>query len=261
MQAAISTAVKHSRRAPFTAALALGAALLTLPDRALATPDPCQSAVDALHALETQQRNAESDFQDDPGSHPAHKPLAAQIARVHARFRPLIAAADVQIDQCRFAHGGKPDQTVNYVATVGLSTTNPFAPGPFPGATTIQMKFLKFDHTRLEIAAFGTIRSAPFSTPLGMNATTVTLLSTVATAAQPSTGMVSATVTLHFAQSVAGASPSDLPITLSTEGPGGSRINPATRAMTLTGTGTFAGGFLVGSMGAVTITGTLSALP
>jgi hypothetical protein len=72
---------------------------------------------------------------------------------------------------------------------------------------------------------------------------------------------MSINMTLHFKHSLPVAGDSDLPITVSTDNSGGSRVNAGTRHVTLAGTGTFVGGFLGGSTGTLIIDGSLSALP
>ena len=141
-----------------------------------------------------------------------------------------------------------------------MTTNNANAPGPFVRPMTIGLKFLKYDHAKLEITNFPTITVGPFTTPVGKNTTTVTLNSVQSTSVTPSSGKLSITMTLHFKQTLPDPG-SDLPITVSTDNSGGSRINAGTRQMKLTGQGTFSGGFLGGSTCSLAIDGTLSASP
>lgn len=228
---------------------------------ASAATDPCQSIRDQINSLRTQQRNAESDFQDDSGERGSRKPMASAINRVRREFQQRIDAKEREYDQCRLNHGGKPDEPVTFTGTATMTTTNQNAAGPFVLAVTIDIKFLKYDHKKLEITNFPSIATAPFSTPFGSNTTTITLLSVESATANPSTGKLTLAMTLHFKHSLQAAGGSDLPITVSTDNSGGSRINQGTRHVTLTGTGTFTGGFLGGSKGTLVIDGTLSDLP
>jgi hypothetical protein len=163
------------------------------------------------------------------------------------------------------AHGGKLDESVTFTGTATMTTSNTNAPGPFVSAVTIGVKFLKYDHTKLEITNFPTITVGPFPIKIGQttltNTTTITLTNVQTATANPSTGKMSITMTLHFKHSLPAAGDSDLPITVSTDNSGGSRIGAGTRHVKLAGTGTFSGGFLGGSTGTLLIDGTLSALP
>jgi hypothetical protein len=142
-----------------------------------------------------------------------------------------------------------------------MTTSNQNAQGPFTQNVTIRVKFLKYDHTGLEITNFPTITVGPFTTPAGQNTTTVTQASVQSASAVPDTGKISINMTLHFRHSLPGAGDSDLPIIISTDNPGGSRVNQGTRHLKLVGTGTFREGFLGNSTCTLVIDGSLAALP
>ena len=239
--------------------------LLASVSQAAAQTDPCQSIRDQISHLRTEMQNKKDDYRDRGNRD--HKPMAAKIRKVEREYQPRIAAKQREYDQCRLNHGGKPDQAVTFTGTATMTTTNTSAPGPFVRTVTLGLTFLKFDHTTLAITNFPAIVVGPFSTSLGTNTTTVRFVNVQATIVNPNTGKMSITLLLHFTNSLPAAGASDLPITLSTENTGGSRINHNNRQVTLAGTGTFSGGFLGGSgilppsTCSLAISGTLSALP
>jgi hypothetical protein len=250
----------HNATRSLRAGFALAFLLICLGQTAAAT-DPCQSITDQIASLRTELQNKKDDFRDTDGGRDSRKPLASKINQLERDYEQRIRAKQQEYDQCRLAHGGKLDQVTTFTGTATMTTTNHNAPGPFVQRVTIGMTFLKYDHTKVDLTSFPTITTAPFTTPVGSNTTTVTLLSVQSTSVNPTTGKVSVTMTMHFRHSLAGAGDSDLPITISTENTGGSHINTGTRALTLAGTGTFLGGFLGGSNCTLTISGSLSALP
>ena len=222
-----------------------------------AATDPCQSILDQIATLRTQEQAEKDDYRRGPRD----KPLASKIAEIDRDYSQRIRAKQQEYDQCRVSHGGKLDETVNFTGPATMTTSNTNAPGPFVQNVTIGLKFLKYDHTKLEITNFPTITAGPFATPVGQNTTTVTLASVQSNSVTPGNGKITITMTLHFTHSLTGAGASDLPITISTDNTGGSRVNTGTRHVTLAGTGTFVGGFLGNSTCTLIIDGTLSALP
>jgi hypothetical protein len=244
-----------------TLCLSLAFVLLSHASASATTTDPCQSIADQITSLRNQERNAESDFQGGGGSRDTRKPVASDIAKVRREYQQQINAKEREYDQCRISHGGKPDESDTFTGTATMTTNNNNAPGPFVENVTIGLNFKKYDHTKLEITNFPAITTSAFHTPLGQNTTTVTLKSVQAASANPTTGQLSITMTLHFKQSIPAAGDSDLALTVSTDNAGGSRINQGTRHVKLAGTGTFSGGFLDGSKGTLVIDGTLSQLP
>ena len=237
-------------------------------ETAFAQADPCQSINDQIQALRTQEQNEKDDFRDN-GDHtgPSRKPIAAKIRQIERHYAPLIAAKRVAYDQCRFAHGGKPDEASTFTGTVTMTTNNvvPQAQGPFHLNFTLGLTFLKYDHTKANINNFPTLPFGPFpvgtGSPPPTNTTTVTLQSVDSVTVNPQTGVLRASITLKFAESQPLAGDSSLPIVLSTDTTGGSRIDVATRHLTLAGSGTFQHGFFGGNTGNLVIDGTLSTLP
>src|SRR6266581_7209245 len=164
--------IKSCAKRVLTLCLAV-ASLLLCASQAAALTDPCQSILDQISSLRRQEQNEKDDFRRGPRD----KPLAAEIRKVEDMYRPLIAAKEHDYDQCRVAHGGKLDEAVTFTGNATMTTSNNNAPGPFVQNVTIKVKFLKYDHTKLEITTFPTITVGPFSTPVGQNTTTVTLAS------------------------------------------------------------------------------------
>jgi len=246
-------------------ALIIIAFLLATVSQAAAQTDPCQSIKDQIASLRTEMQNEKDDYRERGNVH--HKPIAAKIRQIEREYQPRIAAKQREYDQCRLNHGGKPDQAVTYDSTATMTTSNTSVAGPFVRTLTLGLTFLKYDHTTLAVTNFPAIRVGPITTRLGVNTTRVTMTEVQATSVNPGNGTMSITLTLHFRNSLSGLGNSDLPITLSTENAGGSRINRNNRQVTLAGTGTFSGGFLGGngvltpSTCTLTISGTLSALP
>lgn len=249
-------------------AVIAGVVCAAAPGPALAQADPCQSITDQIQALRTQEQNEENDFRDNgDNTGPSRKPIASKIRQVEQHYAPLIAAKRTAFDQCRFAHGGKPDEASTFTGMVTMTTNNivPQAKGPFNLSFTLGLTFLKFDHTSANISNFPTLTFGPFPVGTGThpqtNTTTVTLQSADPAIVNPQTGMMRVSITLKFAESQPLGGVSTLPIILSTDASGGSRIDAATKHLTLAGSGTFKDGFFGGNTGTLVIDGTLSALP
>src|SRR6266581_8392292 len=166
--------IKSCAKRVLTLCLAV-ASLLLCASQAAALTDPCQSILDQISSLRRQEQNEKDDFRRGHRD----KPLAAEIRKVEDMYRPLIAAKEHDYDQCRVAHGGKLDEAVTFTGNATMTTSNNNAPGPFVQNVTISVKFLKYDHTKLEITNFPTITVGPFAIPAlhTTNTTTVTLTS------------------------------------------------------------------------------------
>src|SRR5215467_3791753 len=121
--------------------------ILVSVSQAGAATDPCQSILDQIAALRTQEQAEKDDYRRGPGD----KPIASKIAEIDRDYSQRIRAKDQDYDQCRIAHGGKLDETVNFTGPATMTTNNTNVPGPFVQNVTIGLKFLKYDHAKLEI--------------------------------------------------------------------------------------------------------------
>ena len=149
-----------------------------------------------------------------------------------------------------------------------LETDNSRARGPYRSAIDLTVSFTECRGT-VRITNFTPVVTDPYPIELPngtvlQNRTTVTLTGGGTGTRDLSTGRITIPVTLHFAHSVEAdlgplALPSDLTLTLTTEGSGGQRLSNG--SFVLVGSGQFARGFLGNSNGNLTVTGAFSPRP
>ncbi len=218
----------------------------------------CAGVYSQLAALKSERTSLQSDLKN---AAPGEKPfLNNQIRKLNKK----ITAKEAEYVQCELAHDGKPTANTTFVGKAVMSTNNSKASGPYVKNVTIKGVFPRFCHDALLITDFPPIVVGPYSTPVGDNTTTVTLVEETNSSVDPSTGRVQLTVKLHFHHSLAVAKDSDLIITLSTDAPGGTRRTDAGRspgAIVLVGNGTFIGGYLGDNTCHLQIAGTINPGP
>jgi hypothetical protein len=120
------------------------------------------------------------------------------------------------------------------------------------------------------VTSFPAIVVGPFPTPLGNNTTTITMTGGGTGSFDPATGALALPITLKFDHSLFFAGDSDASCTLTTgassspagafTGTGAPLVRPS-GAITLVCGFTFAGGFLGGDDGFLTVTGTITPVP
>jgi hypothetical protein len=217
-------------------------------------PAACQSLQKELQGLKAERSDLQAEL---PKAGSGKAAIASQIKKLI----PQIVAKEKELNKCAIAHGGKPDLAASFNGTATMTTNNPKVAGPFVQKVTINVVYLAWLHDQIRISNFPPISVGPFSTPIGDNTTTVTLVGAGGGGmANPTTGMIEVTLKLHFHHSLALAADSELVITLSTEAAGGSRLN-SKGAITLVGTSNFQGGYLGGDSCRLVIKGTLLPLP
>lgn len=221
----------------------------------MTVPAECQNIVDHIAEMEGERRDLQLELQEA-----ATNEKAGLVWQIKALNKQL-AVADNQLTDCLAAHRGPPPPpplASTLSAVVTLTTSKPEAAGPY--AMPIEFGCI-FDGNRTVIAltSFPDIATS-FDTPVGRNTTTVSKVA--GGSGSYSAGQIDMSITLHFDQSIDlpfYEEDSDLPLVMSTSPPG-SAVD-ATGAVTISGTGTFVGGYLAGATGTVTITGTFSPVP
>jgi hypothetical protein len=149
-----------------------------------------------------------------------------------------------------------------------ITINDPPADVPAGPKTALAEMDMVFNAARTSVAVenFKEIVSPPFQTKLGMNTTTVSLKSGGNGTYKAGTGSMTISLFLFFDQSVDVPiidEDSTLPLTLTTNPPGGSVVDAAGNVK-LAGTGTFEGGFLGplnGKTADVTLTGRITPHP
>jgi hypothetical protein len=221
-------------------------------------PTQCQPIADEIGAMEAERRDLQEELQQAPTGEKAL--LVQQIKALNRR----IAAAYVRLTDC-LASFPPPDPPpppldATFSGTATITTTNTFAPGPYTRPVTLTLVF-DGHRTFVGITTFPAITSDPFDIrPFGRNVTTVT--KTQGGSGSFNAGAILLPLTLRFDQSIdlpLWDEDSDLTLTLSTAPPGSPVA--ADGSVTLTGSGTFSGGFLGGSIGMVTLTGVIAPVP
>lgn len=252
--------VSRGRRPPSVAALAVIVCAFAFAAQCRAqcplhVPGACQTIKHELDALVTERNDLQTQLKS---AAPGEKGmLASQIKKL----LPQIAAKQKELSTCNTAHG-KPDLPATFIGTATLTTSNPKVAGPFVQPVSMGITYQEWVRDEFTVGNFQPIVVGPFDTPIGSNTTTVTLVNpgTCAGTDDPQTGKTTVSFKLHFHHSLALAKDSDLFITLSTEGPGGSRLKPG-GAITLVGDAAFQGGYLGGDNCHLVVKGTLLPLP
>ena len=217
-------------------------------------PGPCKAIQTDLNNLISERDDLQAQLKV---AAPGEKSSLGSQVKV---FIPKITAKQNELNACAKAHGGLPDVNTTFKGTATMTTNNPKVKGPFVEGVNIGAVFPRWFHDQIFVTSFPTIKVGPFSTPVGDNTTTVTLVDSGKGPVTKATGEIEITAKLHFHHSLALAGDSDLTITLSTETSGGSRLKSG-GALTLAGSGTFDGGYLDGNKCTLIITGALSQLP
>ncbi len=219
----------------------------------LHVPPSCQGLLTEYNNLVAERNDLSDQLKKAAGSE------KSSIANQIKKLLPQITAAKNKLDACSSAKG-KKDLSASFSGTATMTTNNSNVKGPFVEKISIGMIYLAFLHDQFVINSFPAITVGPFDTPAGSNTTTVSLVKADCGAADPKTGKLTVTLSLHFHESLLLAKDSDLTITISTENAGGSRLNSG-GSVTLVGDGTFSGGYLDGNTTHLVVKGTLLPLP
>lgn len=194
---------------------------------------------------------------------------ADRIARADAGFSPGIIPlsfkdnGEMRGDYTVFVQIERVDQNPNNCAAdspaafdgnATMTTSHPNARGPFNQSLSLGINLTNC-RGMISIAQFPPI-SVTFPTPLGDNTTTLSMLSGGSGTFNAATGRIEIPVRLGLTNTIGLAGMSVIELTLSTENPGASRHSMG-RA-TLTGSGTFRGGFLDGQTGSFVVAGSFT---
>jgi hypothetical protein len=237
-------------------ALAICLAAYASPSQAadVHVPGQCVSIQNEINNLKAERTGLQDELKS---AAPGEKPnLAGQILQLNKQITPK----EKQLDACAKTNGGMPDVNASFKGNATMTTNNSNLPGPFVQGVNISAYYPHWLHDRLDITNFPKIVVGPFSTPVGNNTTTVTMIDLGSGPLVRSTGEVEITVKLHFDHSIVVAGDSDMVITLSTENAGGSRL-AANGAVTMVGSSKFDGGYLGGNTCKLVIKGTLTPKP
>ncbi len=146
------------------------------------------------------------------------------------------------------------DLPTMFNGTATMRTSHPNALGPFTQSVTLGIN-LQNCRTNLSISSFPAI-SSTFPTPVGENTATLTLIGGGTGPFNSSNGRIEIPVRLRLGNTNSFGGVSTIELTLSTENSGAARYRSG--QVTLTGSGTFRGGFLDGQTGSFSVTGTFS---
>lgn len=146
------------------------------------------------------------------------------------------------------------DLSTAFNGTATMTTSHANARGPFAQRISLGIGATNC-RSVLAINQFPAI-SATFPTPVGDNTATLTLIGGGTGSLNRSNGRIEIPVRLRLGNTNAFGGVSTIELTLSTENAGASRY--ASGRVTLTGSGTFRGGFLDGQTGGFSVTGEFS---
>lgn len=148
------------------------------------------------------------------------------------------------------------DMRTNFSGEVVMTTSHPRVREPIRRSLSLGVEVINC-RTIVSILQFPAITSDPIEVSPGVrNTTTVTLISGGSGNFDSSSGSLAIPIRLRFAHSHPFAGTDVIDVTLSTENPGASRYSMG-RA-TLTGSGTFRGGFLNGQTGNFVVVGSFT---
>lgn len=146
------------------------------------------------------------------------------------------------------------DLSAVFNGTATMTTSHGNARGPFSQRISLGINAANCRST-LTINQFPAI-TATFPTPVGDNTATLTLIGGGTGSLNPANGRIEIPVRLRLGNTNAFGGTSTIELTLSTENADGMR--KASGRVTLTGSGTFRGGFLDGQTGRFSVTGEFS---
>ena len=176
----------------------------------------------------------------------------AILAQIKALNHQL-ALLKMELTECIGVHHTHQAIEGYFIGTSELTTTNPYAPGPYYNDLHFRL-LITADKTVITIVLLPEIGTG-FEVPgLGFNTTTITL--TDGGTGSYAAGAINLPITLHFHHSSHLAGDSDISFDLSTDPPKGSPVTPEPFGnVTLFDSGEFIGGFLGGSTGNLKVQG------
>ena len=216
-------------------------------------PTACQSLADKVAELEQERNALQLELQDaDTGQ------KAAIAMRIKALNKQISVTRD-QLVTC--LTGTPPPRPLEAVfdATATVTTTNGHAPGPYESPIRVVLVF-SGDRRFVAIRSFPPIATSPFATPVGDNVTAVSKVG--GGSGSYAAGAMAVPVSLLFDHSIDVPfydEDSKLDVVFSTDPPGS--VMDSSGAITLSGNGIFAGGFLGGSAATVSLTGVIAPVP
>jgi len=171
-----------------------------------------------------------------------------------------------QLDQCLQRTSVASALTAVFKGTATVRTSHPLAPGPFKSPVFMSIGF-NASRTTAGVTQFTPIVTNPFTTPLGQNVATISMLRGGVGAFDKQTGAIGAPITLNIDNSVDSpilVEDSTVEFMLTTGTIGnltGAPLNSNSGAITLVGSSTLNGGILGGSNCAIEFAGSLAPIP
>jgi hypothetical protein len=215
----------------------------------------CAAEMAAVQTAQAEEREAGSELQG------AKNVSERQQALIDIRIADAdLRNADIALNNCMIAHGGKPplDTQLDGVSTLTIASSD--VSGPITSNISLGLEFAEWAHSTFQITSFPPITVGPVPTRFGGDTVTVTDPALGGGHFDPSTGAGDVTFTLHLHNSLILAGDSDVTFTLTTSNPGGHPLD-ASNGIALAGSSTFSGGALGGSGCTLVVNGTLAARP
>ncbi len=209
-------------------------------------PPQCQGIQDTIIALEAEIADVVADMKTDPD--PALKNLLHRLSAREFDLRDELAGCIAN----SLPHF--PPLEARFKGTATLSTDRSGVEGPFSFDLRLPV-LLNETRTVITIIDFPAIRTQIFDTPVGEDQVTVT--QTDGGSGGYQAGAIELAIGLHLEHSNDLVSGSDLHLTLTTNPPGAPVHPEPFGAVTLTGSGTFTGGYLGGANATLVVTGAI----
>ncbi|BFU43191.1 hypothetical protein [Krasilnikovia sp. MM14-A1004] len=239
-----------------SAALSTGALLVPTAAPALAVPAPCQADFNQLQGLNSDLRSLQNDLKSASPQEKAD--IVAQIREINAQ----IAVVKPRYERClRDNDGAKPALLATFTGRVTLTTTDSRVTEPLVRDVSFNLYFDGVNRENVSVRSWPTITSDLIQAgPVSFHVTV--RMESNAGQFNRSSGRLSLNLGLLFDEDLAWPADSDsrLPITLSTDQPGGIAMDAAGN-VTLAGTSTFNGGHLNGARATLTVTGNVTPRP
>jgi hypothetical protein len=217
----------------------------------MSIPAACRGIQSDINGVRQQREQLQEEFQhaglkDKPALQAQIRALNAQLVNLRIQLAGIIAANPAD----------QPPIEAFFIGSSTFISTNEHAPGPYYNDLSFRVNITE-NGTGITILDFPEIRTL-FPTPLGIGETTITLID--GGTGSYAAGKISLPMALHFASAIDSLyhDDSDLSLVLSTDPPDGRPLTPEPFGnVTLAGSGQFMGGFLNGSTGTLTVSGTI----